>query len=222
MVESLRSGMDIVLATANPHKVQELRAILGSVLQGGSILDLAEAGALRGVGDLPEPEESGSTFEENARIKAISYASALGMSCLADDSGLEVDALGGAPGVHSAHYAGHHGSREERDGRNNARLLEELRLVPRRRRQARFVCTMCLADEQGRVLHVTRGSLEGVVVEEPRGGGGFGYDPLLWLPELSCTCAELSAEAKNQRSHRGAAARLMAAWLRDRGLHPDR
>jgi XTP/dITP diphosphohydrolase len=206
--------MDIVLATANPHKVQELRAILEPVIGAGRVLSLSEACAMRGLAEPPEPEESGATFEENARLKAVGYAAHLRLPCLADDSGLEVDALRGAPGVDSAHYAGREGTRDVRDARNNARLLAELRAVPPGARQARFVCAMCLADGHGRVMHTTRGSFEGVVAEAPRGCGGFGYDSLLWLPEAGCTCAELSAEEKNRRSHRGEAARLMAQWLR--------
>lgn len=205
--------MPLVLATSNPHKLEELRAILGPVLEGGTLLGLDDACAAAGIGVAPEPDEAGSTFEENAQIKAIAYALALGRPCLADDSGLEVDALRGQPGVHSAYYAGREGSRAERDARNNLKLLEALREVPSERRQARFVCVMCLADARGRVLHRTRGTFEGVIADAPRGHGGFGYDPLLWLPELGCSSAELAPRDKNRRSHRGLAAIRMAEWL---------
>lgn len=203
--------MEIVLATGNPHKLEELRSILAPT--GATLLGLQEASHAAGIALPEEPDESGATFPENARIKAIAYAAVLRRPCLADDSGLEVDALGGEPGVHSAHWAGREGDRAERDRRNNEKLLAALRNVPPERRTARFVCCMCLADPSGRVLQETRGVFEGVVLDSPRGTHGFGYDPLLWLPDRGCTSAELSPEEKNARSHRGAAAQAMAAWL---------
>jgi XTP/dITP diphosphohydrolase len=137
--------------------------------------------------------------------------------CLADDSGLEVDALGGAPGIHSARYAGVGAgvgtSRAERDDANNRKLLEALRDVPPERRTARFVCAMCLADRDGTVLAETRGEFEGVITDHPRGANGFGYDPLLYLPDRNCTSAELPPHEKNARSHRGQAARQLADHL---------
>jgi XTP/dITP diphosphohydrolase len=160
-----------------------------------------------------EPVEDGATFEANARIKAIAYAKAAGRTCLADDSGLEVDALGGRPGVHSARYAGIGATRAERDAANNAKLLRELENLPINRRAARFVCAMCLADTQGNVLAETRGEFPGIIARSPRGSNGFGYDPLLYLPDRQCTSAELSTAEKNARSHRGAAARKMAQAL---------
>jgi XTP/dITP diphosphohydrolase len=159
---------------------------------------------------VPEPVEDGATFEANARIKALYYAKAAGSRCLAEDSGLEVDALGGRPGVHSARYAGTSGPRDERDRANNEKLLGELAGVASEERAARFVCCMCLADEHGAILAETRGTFEGVIAETPRGDNGFGYDPLLWVPDAGGTSAELSPQEKNARSHRGAAARLMA------------
>lgn len=203
--------MRLVAATGNPHKVDELRALLSGALRECGI-------ALVGLDCFSpapaEPVESGETFEANARIKAVAYAQALGEMCLADDSGLEVDALGGEPGVHSAYWAGHEGTRPERDARNNAKLLRAMAGVPAERRSARFVCTMCLADRSGTILHETRGTFEGAIIESPRGANGFGYDPLLWVPECNCTSAELPSELKNARSHRGAAARQMALWIR--------
>jgi XTP/dITP diphosphohydrolase len=183
----------IVVATTNPGKVREVSAVLAEL--GVEVLALPP--------DLPEPEEDGVTFEENARIKAVAYARALGEWCLADDSGLEVDALGGAPGVLSARYAGTEGSREERDERNNQKLLRALALVSDDELAARFVCAMCLAAPDGSVVAETRGTFEGVVTRTPRGNNGFGYDPMLLIPELGRTSAELSSAEKNARSHRG-------------------
>ena len=190
----------LVFATTNPHKVAEMRAIFEPL--GVDVRSLAELSQ-----EVAEPVEDGLTFEENARIKAIGYAAALGLPCLAEDSGLEVDALGGAPGVHSARFAGTGGTRDERDQANNDKLLGALAGVPAEQRAARFVCAMCLALPDGRVLAETRGAYE----------NGFGYDPLLYLPDVGRTSAELSAEAKNARSHRGRAARAMAEALRSLG-----
>lgn len=196
----------MVFASTNPHKVQEVRAIFEPLGVGVIALDeLSET-----EDPPPEPVEDGATFEENARIKAIAYAKATHMLCLADDSGLEVDALGGAPGIHSARYAGVGGSRAQRDAANNAKLLRELKNVPPSKRTARFVCAMCLADQDGNVLAQTRGTFEGVITDHPAGTNGFGYDPLLYLPDRACTSAQLSAAEKNARSHRGHAARQMA------------
>ncbi len=209
--------MPIVLATANPHKVAELRGILGAA--GVDIVGLNDAAPGR---TLEEPRETGTTFEENAAIKARAYAAQLGMVCLADDSGLEIDALAGAPGVISSHYSTdglETGlSRAERDTANNERVLRELHRIPDHRRTARFVCVMCLAGADGTVLATTRGSFEGRIgfpEHVPRGANGFGYDPLfLVAPEFMRTSAELSPEEKNGLSHRGAAARAMAERLR--------
>jgi XTP/dITP diphosphohydrolase len=201
---------DIVVATGNPHKVEEIRAILaplGIVLRG-----LDEVG-----GPFAEPEETGRTFEANARIKAVAYAKATGRVVLADDSGLEVDALGGEPGVDSAVWAGAEGARAERDARNNAKLRERMARVPADRRAARFVCCMCLADADGHVLATTRGTFEGRIADAPRGDHGFGYDPWLWLDDAGCSSAELAPEVKNLRSHRGHAARAMAEAIRRLG-----
>ena len=196
--------MRIVVATGNPHKVEEIRAVLAPL--GFTVLSLAETGR-----PVPaEPEEPHPTFEANARLKAMHYARAIGEAVLADDSGLEVDALGGAPGVHSAHWAGAAGSRAERDARNNAKLVAALRGVPAERRRARFVCTMCIATPAGDVLVETRGEMEGVIGDEPRGAHGFGYDPWLCLPGSGASSAELAPEEKNAVSHRGRAVRRLA------------
>jgi XTP/dITP diphosphohydrolase len=193
----------ITIATSNPHKVDEISATLG--LLGITCVALGRT-------DIPEPEEDGATFEENARIKAIAYARALGETVLADDSGLEVDALGGAPGVHSARYAGIGATREERDRANNAKLLAALESVPDALRTARFVCVLSIARADGTIVAESRGTFEGVIGRAPRGTNGFGYDPLLIL-EDGRTSAELSSAEKNARSHRGNALRLLVPKL---------
>lgn len=238
----------IVLATGNPHKVDELRAIFAAT--GGGI-DVVGLNDLPG-GPFREPDETGETCEENARIKAVSYAKQIGRDqgivgsrdrgldpwipgsldpilCLADDSGIEIDALRlppprstPRPGVISSHYStdGRETglTRAERDAANNARVLREMQDLPVAARAARFVCCMCLADEHGRVLHETRGTMEGRIGVPPRvpsGGNGFGYDPLfLVAPAYERTGAELESAEKNRLSHRGMAARGMAEWLR--------
>lgn len=202
----------IVLATTNHHKVEEVRAVLAPL--GVEIVSLANVPGGR---DIPEPREDRDTFEANAALKAAHYAQALGRICLADDSGLEVDALRGEPGVHSAYYA--HGldagpgiPRAERDSANNAKLLLALKNVPDVQRGARFVCVMVAAAPDGNVLARSRGTFDGKIGHAARGANGFGYDPLLVLPD-GRTSAELSPQEKNARSHRGAAARSIAPAL---------
>jgi len=202
----------IVLATRNPHKLREMRQALGEV--GFQIVGLADVDPQ---GAIPEPEETGTSFAENARRKAGYYACATGLWALADDSGLEVDALSGAPGVYSARYAGEEclpgAGRADIDAANNRRLLRELKDVGEEGRTARFVCHLALADGQ-QVLRETRGAIQGRIAFAPSGQNGFGYDPLFLLPDRGCTMAELPAEAKNAISHRGQAVRQMAALLR--------
>jgi XTP/dITP diphosphohydrolase len=196
----------LLFATTNPHKVHEVRQILAPLgLQVTSLDALPDPP--------PEPAEDADTFQGNARIKALAYASATGLECLAEDSGLEVDALGGAPGVHSARYAGTTGGRAQRDAANNEKLLAALSGVPAEARTARFVCALCLAAPDGRVLHEVQGTYEGRIADAPQGENGFGYDPLLFLPDVGKTSAELSPEEKNARSHRGRAVRALAAHL---------
>ena len=199
---------DLLVASTNRHKVREIGQVLAPL--GVHVVGLSDV-------DAPgeEPVEDGATFEANARIKAVAYARATGRHALADDSGLEVDALDGAPGVRSARFAGAGATREERDHLNNALLLQRLEDVSDEDRTARFVCAMCLATPDGAVLAETRGTFEGVITRAPRGTNGFGYDPLLELPELGRTSAELPPEEKNARSHRSQAARRMAACLKD-------
>lgn len=196
----------ILFATGNPHKLREVSAILGQL--GVRVAGLADLGRT-----IREPEETGGTFESNAALKALHYSTAAGMMALADDSGLEVDALGGEPGVTSARYAGVSGPRSVVDPANNAKLIGKLQAIAPEKRAARFVCAMALAEE-GRILAATRGTVEGLMITEPRGVNGFGYDPLFYLPELGVTSAQLPAEKKNALSHRGNALRAMMAELR--------
>ncbi|HZW09635.1 MAG TPA: non-canonical purine NTP pyrophosphatase [Phycisphaerales bacterium] len=211
----------IVIATGNPHKVAELREMLS--LPGVEFVGLRDLS-----GEFVEPAESGTTFEENAAIKAISYAGQTGLPCLADDSGLEVDALHGAPGVISSHYstAGRETGvgRAERDAANNQHLLNALRGADPEHRTARFVCVMALAEPHGSLLAAVRGTFEGRIglpSSVPRGANGFGYDPLfLVAPDFTHTSAELPAPEKNRLSHRGAAARAMLRELAHL-LHAD-
>lgn len=201
----------IVLATKNAGKVREFRAILQSLR-----VELLSLDDVPGGRELPEPEENGQTFAENARHKAAYYSQATGLWALADDSGLEVDALGGAPGVYSARYAADAcpagATRHEIDQANNARLLRELAEIPDDRRTARFVCHLVLSDGQEPLIE-TRGVFEGRIGCAPAGGGGFGYDPLFYLDAYGCTSAEMPADTKNAISHRGQAARQFAEKL---------
>jgi XTP/dITP diphosphohydrolase len=187
----------VLFATSNPHKIEEVAAVLAPL--GLEVIGLDDLPDAR---DIEEPVEDGATFADNARIKAVAYAAATGRPCLADDSGLEVDSLDGAPGVHSARYSGAGGTRAEPDRRNNEKLLAALQGVDTDRRTARFVCVLCLAGPDGDVL-----------AETPAGDNGFGYDPLLYLPDDRCTSAELTPEEKNARSHRGHAARALATLI---------
>jgi XTP/dITP diphosphohydrolase len=205
----------LVFASTNPHKVREVREILAELAPLGiEVMGLHEVGPA-----LPAPDENAVTFAGNARIKAVAYARALGCHCLADDSGLEVDALGGAPGVRSARYAGTGSTREERDRSNRERLVAEIRTLGDVNRAARLVCTLCLADAEGRALFESSGVLEGVIRDEARGGSGFGYDALLYLPD-DRTVAELSPEELNGRSHRAHAVRALHSWLMQNPLSP--
>ena len=184
---------ELVLASGNPGKLRELNAMLADF--GYRLRAQSEFGV--------EPvAETGTTFVENAIIKARHAAAETGLPALADDSGIEVDALDGAPGVYSARFAGANAS----DDANNALLVEKLRGVPAERRGARYRAVIVLmrhaADPSPLICE---GSWEGVIRLEPRGEGGFGYDPYFYLPDLGCTSAELSADEKNRLSHRGQA-----------------
>ena len=194
----------LVLATHNAHKVGELRAILAPVLPG---LDPASVVGARDVG-APEPVEDGVTFVENALIKARALAAFTGLPAVADDSGLSVDVLGGAPGIFSARWAGRHGD----DAANLALLLAQLEDIAEPHRSARFVCAAALVTPDG-FEHVETGTLEGVLATEPRGSGGFGYDPILVPTGDTRSCAELTPQEKNAISHRGTAFRALVPTL---------
>lgn len=184
--------MRIVVATGNSGKLQELETMLGPL--GVEIKSMAD------YPDIPEVVEDGETFAENAAKKARVVAGATGEVALADDSGLEVDFLDGSPGVYSARFAG-----EEKDDRaNNEKLLRLLEGVPPEKRRARFRCVVALALPGGRVV-TTEGVCEGVIGDRPRGEGGFGYDPLFYVPRLGKTFAQLDMAEKNLISHRGKA-----------------
>lgn len=185
----------IVLATRNQGKVRELASMLRDT--GIQVV------SLDAFPDAPDVEETGETFAQNALLKALSAARHTGLIALADDSGLEVDALDGRPGVYSARFAGPNATDED----NNRKLLALLQGVPPKRRTARFRSAVALADPQGR-SRVVHGACEGVLLSEPRGNGGFGYDPLFLVPAYGQTLAELPLEEKNRISHRGQALRL--------------
>ena len=191
-------AIPLLCSTRNAHKLGEIRTILGSAFD---VLDLSA------VPDLGEVEESGCTFEDNAALKALAAASHFDGLVMADDSGLEVDALGGAPGVRSARFAGESAT----DSDNRHLLIQRLRELPAARFAARFRCTIAVARKQD-ILGTFEGTVEGHLVTEVRGTGGFGYDPL-FIPEgYASTFAELPAEVKNTLSHRARALQAFQAW----------
>lgn len=191
-IETLDPASTVVVATGNMHKLVEIEDILSGVLSGVRFVALGQ------LGEFPDPEETGSTFLENALIKAEAAVEETGLSAIADDSGLVVDALDGEPGVYSARYAGVHGD----DAANNAKLLEKLAGVPDGERAARFMSVIALVDASGAVF-TGEGACEGVIGHEGRGEHGFGYDPL-FLPNDTpgLTMAELEPAQKNAISHR--------------------
>jgi XTP/dITP diphosphohydrolase len=193
--------LELVVATGNPGKLAEIRRLLADV--GITVCGLDD------IAGVPEIVEDGDTFEENALKKARTVARFTDCLTLADDSGLVVDGLGGAPGVRSARYAGEGAC----DADNNRKLLAELQGVPFARRQAAFCCAVVLCRPDGwcRVFH---GRLAGLITEQPRGEGGFGYDPLFLVPEFGKTLAEIPLETKNRISHRGQALRQAIDCLR--------
>ena len=202
---------DLVIATANPGKLREFQALLA---------DLPFAPVAQGVLGVTAPEETGTTFAENALLKARQAAAASGAAAIADDSGLEVDALGGAPGIYSARYAREAAGDAAAvdaaavDAANNAKLVAALQGVPFEARRARYRCALVYVDGPGdpAPLH-TQGVWQGYILEAPRGSGGFGYDPYFWLPELGLTAAELEPERKNRLSHRGTALQALRSAL---------
>lgn len=200
--------LKLVLASRNQKKIRELETFLSEISSDIKILSLDD------IGFTGEIEETGSTFAENSKIKAEVPAS-LGYIGVADDSGLEVDALGGAPGVYSARYSGFSGSRAEVDAHNNEKLLHELRGTPDEMRTARFRTVITCAFPDGTSFQVN-GTCEGKILREPDGDGGFGYDPLFYYEPFKKTFAALTPDEKNSVSHRGKAMRSFAEELKKR------
>lgn len=202
----------ILVATTNPGKIAEIRAMLDFDIEWLGLSDFS---------DITEVPEVGRTFAENARTKALGYAEQAGLWTIADDSGLVIDALDGAPGVHSARFSG---AKDENrtllDHKNMARVLKLLQGVPKDKRTARFVCCLCLACPEPvegaspqEILAETEGKLEGVITDTEIGENGFGYDPIFFVPRLDKTVAQLTREEKNAISHRGNAIRQLKPIL---------
>jgi XTP/dITP diphosphohydrolase len=197
----------LVIATGNAGKISEFKALLADL--GLTLKTLAE------FPDCPEVAEDGATFAANAATKARAVVACTGLPALADDSGLEVEALGGRPGVFSARYAGDRTEPERpTDGDNYRKLLAEMAHVPWEQRRARFVCCLVVAFPGGRTA-VAQGVCEGLINLTPQGAGGFGYDPVFWLPQYTCTMAEVGLEIKNRISHRAQALKQLHATLAD-------
>lgn len=195
--------MRILLATTNRGKLSELRQILGR--QGLEVIGLSAK-------ESTEEVETGSTFEENALLKARQYHRISGLPTIADDSGLEVEALGGAPGIFSARYAGVGAD----DGERIRKLLAEMEQVPENLRRARFICAAAVVWDGGEV--VVRDEVQGVILRNKRGENGFGYDPIFFYQPLGRTFAELTPSEKAEVSHRGKAFRRIGAWLKESGV----
>jgi XTP/dITP diphosphohydrolase len=194
----------ILVATTNPGKIAELHELLPAELTLMGLNDF---------GDIAEVPETGETFAENARIKALGYAQATGLVTISDDSGLVIDALGGQPGVKSARFCGMQGpDRSVIDKANIRKVLELMQDVPPEERTARFMCCICMANPQ-EVLIETQGAVEGVVSTEEVGTGGFGYDPIFLIPSLGRSAAQLGSQEKNAISHRGNAIRKFKPLL---------
>ena len=193
--------MKLVIASNNAHKVREIKQILAPWFE--------DVVSLRDMGISIEVVEDGKTFEENAAIKAETIRDITGETVIADDSGLEIDFLGGEPGIYSARYMGEDTPYEIK----NAALLKRLEGVPDEKRTARFICAIAIAWPCGKTS-IFRGVFEGRIAHEPAGGNGFGYDPIFYVPEKGCTAAELDPECKNEISHRGKAMRLVVKELK--------
>jgi XTP/dITP diphosphohydrolase len=195
----------LLIATNNPGKIREYQEIFADL----SLSSLAQENIRL------DPEETGTTFEENALLKARAFSEVSDLLVLADDSGLEVDALGGEPGVYSARYG--HTAKDDHVGRYQI-VLDKLKDVPWTERTARFRCVVALA-QQGQIVGTAEGTVEGFIGYEPKGSGGFGYDPIFYYPDFACTLAEIPAEQKHSISHRGRAARaampLIEKWQMD-------
>ncbi len=204
----MKPDRPILLASSNTHKLEEIRAIfepLAIAIEGLDTVGIP----------IDPPIEDADSFAGNAALKARYYAQKTGRLCLADDSGLVVDALDGQPGINSARYAGATGDRAAIDAANNRKLLDALSGVDPADRTARFVCVMVLA-EADRVHLESTGQVQGHIATEPRGASGFGYDPLFFVDEMGMTAAEMTAAKKNSISHRGRAARAMARKIAER------
>jgi XTP/dITP diphosphohydrolase len=201
--------MNLLVATSNVGKAREFAQMFGDLG-----LTCADLSAHK---DLTPPEETGATFRANACLKASYYAAAIGQWTLADDSGLEVDAIDRKPGVVSARWAELHDAGKG-DQANNTLLLKQLDAVPDEKRTARFVCVLALADPQGRIVLTTRETVEGKLLRALRGTGGFGYDPLFMVEELGKTTAELAPADKHRVSHRGKAMRRLHELIVQHGL----
>jgi XTP/dITP diphosphohydrolase len=190
----------LLVATTNNGKLREIRSLLAGVP--------VELVTLRDLPPVEEPEETGLTFEDNARLKARYYATHSGMTTVAEDSGLVIDGMNGEPGVHSARFLGHDASYPERF----AEIFRRLDGPPAQDRAARFVCALAVADGE-RIIFEARGTVEGEIAREPRGAGGFGYDPIFHFPAYGTTLADVGDEAKLAVAHRGQAFRALAGWL---------
>ena len=193
----------LLVATTNGGKLREIRLLLS-----GTPVELT---TLRDLDPIDEPEETGATFEENARLKALHYASRSGLATVAEDSGLIIDGMNGEPGVRSARFLRPDASYPERFAEIFRRLAEP----PMKNRAARFVCALAVA-EGGRIVYDARGTVEGEIAHEPRGERGFGYDPIFYFPPYDATLAEVADDAKLAVAHRGQAFRALAAWLQRR------
>jgi len=198
----MSTAVRLLVATSNPGKMRELAALFTDVPC--TLLSLRDL-----PGPIDPPEETGETCADNAALKATTYALASGLACLAEDSGFEVEALGGLPGVRSARVPG------ADDQERNAWVYAQLDARGSRESRARFVSVLALARSSGEILHVAEGEVSGLIAPEPRGSNGFGYDPMLFYPPLERTFAELTQEEKAGVSHRGRASRLMHAWIRE-------
>jgi len=195
----------IYIASSNPGKLRDFAAAAAAVG--------VQVAAIPGMDTIPPPEEDAPTFEANACEKAEYYSRrAKGIYVLADDSGLEVDALDGAPGIHSARYAANASNENASDAANNAKLVAALLDVPDEKRGARYICAIAVARD-GRLLSCFHGSVAGIILRAPRGTGGFGYDPLFYLPEAGRAFGELPPDQKAEVSHRGKAFRLFLNWF---------
>ncbi len=205
-VSEIKFVRKIVISTTNRGKIAELQAVLGDIVGWLNLADFP---------DIELVEETGQTFAENARLKALGYANQTGLWAIADDSGLVIDALDGAPGIKSARFSGVQLPGEKAgliDHRNIAKVLQLMRNVPPEKRSARFVCCLCLAAP-GKILLEAEGTLQGFINAREIGRNGFGYDPVFFVPALNKTVAQMTAEEKNAISHRGNAIRELKPKL---------